>query len=54
MIISIKEAREIMGKEASRRYTDSDIEELINVLSVMANLAIDSYIEIKRKKKNEN
>lgn len=53
MIISIIEARQIMGKVASRKYKDSEIEELINGLSLIANFAIDSYIEMKRKQKQE-
>ena len=47
MIISIGEARQLMGKAGSRKYTDSEIEELVHVLSAIANLAIDSYIEKK-------
>lgn len=53
MIISIGEARQLMGKAASKKYTDSQIEELVNVLSVIANLAIDSYIDMKRKRKEQ-
>jgi len=49
MIISIGEARQLMGKAGSRKYTDSEIEELVHVLSAIANLAIDSYIEKRQK-----
>lgn len=51
MIISIGEARQLMGKAASRKYTDSEVEELVNTLSAIVNLAIDFYIEMKRKRK---
>jgi len=50
MIMSIEEARKIMGEEASKKYTDSEVEELVNVLSAIANLSIDMYIEMKQKK----
>lgn len=50
MIISVEEARQLIGKAASKKYADSQIEELVNVLSAIANLAIDSYIEMKRER----
>ncbi len=52
MILSVEETRKIMGP-ANKKYSDAQIEELINVLSAIANLAIDSYIEKKRLKKLE-
>ena len=50
MIISIVEARELMGKSSSK-YSDNQIEEVINIFEFMADMAIDCYL-IKRKKKN--
>lgn len=51
MIIPITEARELMGK-ANTKYSDSQIEEVINIFEFMADMAIDCYL-IKRKKKAE-
>ena len=59
MVISIEEARKLMGK-ASSKYTDEQVGEVINSLSVIADLAIDSWLAMKpeeRKKwikKNKN
>ena len=53
MILSVAEARTIMGETASKKYSDPEVEELVNVLSAIANLAIDSYIDMKRKKKTQ-
>ena len=50
MIISIAEARKLMGKTSSK-YSDGQIEEVINIFEFMADMAIDCYL-IKRKKKN--
>ena len=49
MIISVVEARELMGK-VNAKYTDSQLEEVINIFEFMADMAIDCYL-IKRKKK---
>ena len=43
MIIPIEKARQILGKE-SKSYNDQQIEEVLNVLTVLADLAIDDYI----------
>jgi hypothetical protein len=51
MILSVAEARTIMGETVSKKYSDPEVEELVNVLSAIANFAIDSYIEMKRKRK---
>ena len=53
MIISVAEARELMGQDVARKYTDSEVEELISVLSAIANLAIDSYIGMKQKQRQK-
>ena len=49
-MMSIIEARKIMG-EASETYSDIQIQGMIDVLSAIINLAIDSYIDTKRKRK---
>lgn len=43
MVITIKEARELMGKNADK-YTDEQVEEMVNTLSVLSDLAIDSWL----------
>ena len=50
MIISVAEARELMGR-TNKKYSDSQIEEVVNIFEFMADMAIDCYL-IKRKKKN--
>lgn len=50
MIISIKEVRKIMGT-ANKNYTDAELEEIINILIVLSDIAIDSYIEKQKKLK---
>lgn len=52
MVISVEKTRKIMGP-ANKKYSNAQIEELINVLSAIANFAIDSYIEEKRKRKEK-
>ena len=43
MIIPIEKARQILGDE-SKSYNDQQIEEALNVLTVLADLAIDDFI----------
>jgi hypothetical protein len=43
MIIPIEKARQILGEE-SKNYDDQQIEEVLNVLTVLADLAIDDFI----------
>lgn len=50
MIISIEKARKIMGP-ANKNYTDTELEEIINILVVLSDIAIDSYIEKQKKLK---
>ena len=52
MIITIPEARKILGETASK-YTDAQIEEIINVFVFFTDLAIDSYIDSKKGKDKE-
>ncbi len=48
MLITIKEARKIIG-DSNLKYTDKQIQEIIDHLYVLSNLIIDRYIEIKNK-----
>ena len=50
MLVSVKEARKILGKEA-KQYTDEQIEEIVNLFAAMSDIAIDSYLEKKRQGK---
>lgn len=43
MIISIGEARKLLGKKESDQLTDEQVEELIDQLDWLARVAIDSY-----------
>ena len=43
MTISVEEARKVMGKEASK-YTDNQMVEMVNTLTVLADIAIDSWL----------
>lgn len=43
MTIPLYKIRKIMGKGAEK-YTDSQLEEVVNALTVLADLAIDSYL----------
>lgn len=52
MIVSVEEAREILGK-AGQEYTDDQVEEIINLFVAISDLAIDSYIEKKKLRKEE-
>lgn len=49
-MMSVIEARKIMG-EASETYSDIQVQGMIDVLSAIINLSIDSYIDMKRKRK---
>ena len=50
MIVSVREARKILGKEA-KQYTDEQIEEIVNLFTAISDLAIDSYLEKKKQGK---
>ncbi len=56
MVITIEEARKLLGK-ASSKYSDQQVEEMINTLSLLSDLAIDSWLaktpEERRKFKEE-
>lgn len=52
MIISVARTRKIMGKKAER-YTDQQLEEVVNKLAVLADLAIDSYLIKYKQRKGE-
>lgn len=43
MIITIKEARNLIGKEHSK-YTDEEIEEILYTFSALSDMAIDSWL----------
>lgn len=43
MIITIQEARKLIGKGYTK-YTDEQVEEIINTLYAVSDLAIDSWI----------
>ncbi|MCR4324924.1 MAG: hypothetical protein NUV69_04540 [Candidatus Curtissbacteria bacterium] len=43
MTISVPEARKMMGKEASK-YSDEQVVEMVGTLTVLADLAIDSWL----------
>ncbi len=43
MIITIKEARKLIGKEHSK-YSDDQIEEIIYTFSALSDMAIDSWL----------
>ena len=43
MIIPIEKARQILG-DKEKNYNDQEIEEAINVLTVLADIAIDDFI----------
>ena len=51
MIISIEEARQLMGK-TNKKYSDVQVEEVLNIFEFMADMAIDCYL-IQRKKLKE-
>lgn len=45
-MIEVSRARKILGKIAER-YNDSEIEQMINALVVLADLTINSYLDKK-------
>ena len=45
MTISVAEARKIMGKKADK-YSDEQIVEMVGTLTVLSDLAIDSWLEM--------
>lgn len=47
MILTIKEARELLGEKGSK-YSDGDLEEIINLFSHLADLIIDQYLAQKK------
>lgn len=49
MIISVEEARQMMGK-ANKKYNDEQIEKVVNIFEFMADMAIDCFL-VKRKKR---
>lgn len=51
MTTSIKKARQAIG-ETSDKYTDLQLGKIIDIFTVLSDLAIDSYIA-KRSKSNE-
>lgn len=53
MIISAHKIREIMGK-AGEKYTDSQLEEVVNALTVLADLVIDNYLLRQKINKKDN
>lgn len=46
-ILSIEEARQLIGKTQAK-YTDSQLEDVINIFTVLSDFVIDTYLE-KRK-----
>lgn len=46
MLIAIAEARKIMGA-ANEKYSDSQIQEILDLFYALCNLIIDRYLEIK-------
>jgi len=47
MIITIAEARKLIG-EKQNEYTDTQVEEIVNVFTFFTDLAIDCYVESKK------
>ncbi len=47
MLITIAQARQIMG-DANSKYSDQQMEEILNVLYALCNLIIDEYIRTKK------
>lgn len=44
IIISVKEARKILGKECSDKLSDADLSKMIGVFSKLANSLVDANI----------
>lgn len=51
MIISIEETRKIMGL-AEKKYTDVELEEIINTLIVLSDIALDSILAKRKEEQN--
>lgn len=45
LIITVKEARKLLGKAESDKLNDDEVEELITQLDFMAHLAIKDYLK---------
>lgn len=57
MIISLKEARKILGKEQSEKLLDEELEKLIDDLDFLAKAALDMAVKDRidaEKKKGQN
>jgi hypothetical protein len=50
MIVSVQEARNILGSKGED-YSDDQIEEVLNLFVALSDLAIDSYLEKKKLRK---
>ena len=50
MIVSVAEVRRALGKE-SKKYSDSEVEEVISVATVLSDLFIDCFIEREKQRK---
>ena len=51
MMFSVEETRKIMG-EANKKYNDVELEEIINILTVLADIALDSVLAKRKEKQN--
>ncbi len=47
MLIEIAEARKIMGA-ANEKYSDTQIQEILDLFYALSNLSIDRYLEVKK------
>lgn len=52
MTISAQQARKIMGKKADK-YTDEQLEEVINIFTVLSDIIIDDYIAKRKLRKKQ-
>ena len=52
MIISIDRARKLMNPKANKKYSDEQVEEVINVFTILSDIIIDSFVA-KRKIERE-
>lgn len=50
MIVSVAEVRRALGK-VSKKYSDSEVEEVIRVATVLSDLFIDCFIEREKQRK---
>lgn len=48
MLITIQEARKVMGK-ANEKYSDLQIQEILDLFYALCNVIIDRYLETKNK-----